>query len=221
LRSSPRRERHRQGNLRAPIGAKAPRSWSPRGRHGQAVSFFGRVDALVSNAGIQIGAPIEDFDFAKWKQMLAIHLDGAFLTTRAALKQKYRSSTQGVVLTLLPSRVPCRSSDWRAWRRAPWRRPELSVVRLLISARSFCANGEQVQDEGINVRAAISDHMPAGAKKPVYAPYVESRRAMLLRSSDSRTAEPVAIEDKSEEEPFWPGNGLIMFEDGERIVGAW
>ena len=42
----------------------------------KAVSAFGRIDVLVSNAGIQIVAPIEDFDFTKWKQMLAIHLDG-------------------------------------------------------------------------------------------------------------------------------------------------
>ncbi|MGB2586454.1 MAG: 3-hydroxybutyrate dehydrogenase, partial [Pseudolabrys sp.] len=43
----------------------------------RAISVFGRIDVLVSNAGIQIVAPLEDFDFAKWKQMLAIHLDGA------------------------------------------------------------------------------------------------------------------------------------------------
>ena len=43
----------------------------------KAVSSFGRIDVLVSN--IQIVAPLEEFDFAKWKQMLAIHLDGAFL----------------------------------------------------------------------------------------------------------------------------------------------
>ena len=38
---------------------------------------------LVSNAGIQIVKPVDDFPFADWKQLLAIHLDGAFLTTKA------------------------------------------------------------------------------------------------------------------------------------------
>ena len=43
----------------------------------QVISTFGRLDILVSNAGIQIVAPIVDFEFAKWKKLLAIHLDGA------------------------------------------------------------------------------------------------------------------------------------------------
>src|SRR5438067_13935070 len=50
------------------------------------VAKFGGVDVLVSNAGIQIVAPVESYDFGDWKKMLAIHLDGAFLTTRACLK---------------------------------------------------------------------------------------------------------------------------------------
>lgn len=46
---------------------------------------WGRIDVLVSNAGIQIVHPLEEFPFADWKKLLAIHLDGAFLTSRACL----------------------------------------------------------------------------------------------------------------------------------------
>jgi 3-hydroxybutyrate dehydrogenase len=50
---------------------------------------FGRLDILISNAGVQIINPIDQFAFADWKKMLAIHLDGGFLTTKAALRHMY------------------------------------------------------------------------------------------------------------------------------------
>ena len=59
---------------------------------------FGGVDVLVSNAGIQIVQPLDQFDFAKWRTMLAIHLDGAFLTTRAALRRMYRQGRGGSII---------------------------------------------------------------------------------------------------------------------------
>ncbi|NHZ77918.1 3-hydroxybutyrate dehydrogenase [Massilia sp. CCM 8695] len=59
---------------------------------------FGGIDVLVSNAGIQIVAPLQDFAFADWKKMLAIHLDGAFLSTRACLKVMYAQGRGGSVI---------------------------------------------------------------------------------------------------------------------------
>ncbi|EKZ95685.1 3-hydroxybutyrate dehydrogenase [Cupriavidus sp. TKC] len=59
---------------------------------------FGSIDILVSNAGIQIVNPIESYAFSDWKKMQAIHVDGAFLTTKAALKHMYKDDRGGVVI---------------------------------------------------------------------------------------------------------------------------
>ncbi|MFM8340535.1 MAG: SDR family NAD(P)-dependent oxidoreductase, partial [Fluviibacter sp.] len=61
------------------------------------VKAFGAIDILVSNAGIQIVWPIEEYPFADWKKMLAIHLDGAFLTTQAAIKHMYAKGSGRII----------------------------------------------------------------------------------------------------------------------------
>jgi len=62
-----------------------------------AADTYGGVDILVSNAGIQIVHPLDEFPFADWKRMLAVHLDGAFLTTRACLKPMYAAGGGSII----------------------------------------------------------------------------------------------------------------------------
>ena len=52
----------------------------------ECISVFGGLDILLSNAGIQIVHPFNEFPFAEWKDMMAVHADGAFLTSQAAYK---------------------------------------------------------------------------------------------------------------------------------------
>ncbi|WP_027967206.1 3-hydroxybutyrate dehydrogenase [Halomonas halocynthiae] len=63
----------------------------------EAVAKYGKIDILISNAGIQTVHPLVDFPFSDWKKMLSIHLDGAFLTTRACLKHMYNANYGRVI----------------------------------------------------------------------------------------------------------------------------
>jgi 3-hydroxybutyrate dehydrogenase len=64
----------------------------------QVIKSYGPIDILVSNAGIQIVNPIDQFTFSDWKKLLSIHLDGAFLTTRACVRSMYASGRGGSII---------------------------------------------------------------------------------------------------------------------------
>ena len=63
----------------------------------QVTKAWGPPDVLVSNAGIQHIDPIDSLALADWRRLLAIHLDGAFLTTRAFLRHLPKSSPGSVI----------------------------------------------------------------------------------------------------------------------------
>jgi len=52
-----------------------------------AVKAFGRVDVLVNNAGILRDKTLLKMDLAMWEAVVAVHMTGTFLCTRAAAKQ--------------------------------------------------------------------------------------------------------------------------------------
>jgi len=54
-----------------------------------ATAAFGRVDILVNNAGTAVAAPVHELPVAAWDRVMAVHLRGTFLMTRAVLPQMY------------------------------------------------------------------------------------------------------------------------------------
>lgn len=64
----------------------------------QIVKDFGRVDVLCTNAGITGGAPVEDYDFKDWKQMLDVNVNGTFLFAKEAGKHMIEKGNQGSIL---------------------------------------------------------------------------------------------------------------------------
>ncbi|WP_235815620.1 3-hydroxybutyrate dehydrogenase [Cypionkella psychrotolerans] len=63
----------------------------------QVVDQWGQIDVLVSNAGIQIVHKLEEFPFDDWKKLLSIHLDGAFLTSKACLPHMYKAGSGSII----------------------------------------------------------------------------------------------------------------------------
>jgi NAD(P)-dependent dehydrogenase (short-subunit alcohol dehydrogenase family) len=51
-----------------------------------AIDRFGRLDAVVSNAGIFNSVPFEDLSPGDWRQMLSVHLDGGFYLSQPAYR---------------------------------------------------------------------------------------------------------------------------------------
>jgi meso-butanediol dehydrogenase/(S,S)-butanediol dehydrogenase/diacetyl reductase len=61
---------------------------------------FGRLDALVNNAGIAVFKPILQTSFAEFREVLATNLDGAFLCTQAAAPLMLRGGRGGAVVNI-------------------------------------------------------------------------------------------------------------------------
>ena len=58
---------------------------------------FGRIDALVNNAGVAVFKPILQTSFEEWRHVLGTNLDGAFLCTQAAAPVMLRGGGGAVV----------------------------------------------------------------------------------------------------------------------------
>ena len=64
----------------------------------QMMGRFGSCDLVMSNAGIQIVHPFEEYPLADWQKMMSVHADGAFLVARAAYRRMKSSGKGGRIV---------------------------------------------------------------------------------------------------------------------------
>ena len=63
----------------------------------QVVLEFGRVDALVNNAGIAVFKPLLEHTYEEWSRVLAVNLTGPFLCTQACAPHMLKAGGGAVV----------------------------------------------------------------------------------------------------------------------------
>ncbi|MCR9138166.1 MAG: 3-hydroxybutyrate dehydrogenase [Alphaproteobacteria bacterium] len=61
------------------------------------IERYGRIDVLLSNAGVQIVHRVEDMTFDEWRKVMAIHLDGSFLVSKAVLPHMYERQSGAII----------------------------------------------------------------------------------------------------------------------------
>jgi len=63
----------------------------------QTVTRFGRIDALVNNAGIAVFKPLLEHSYAEWSRVMAVNLGGPFICTQACAPVMVRTGGGAVV----------------------------------------------------------------------------------------------------------------------------
>ena len=114
---------------------------------------FGRLDHVVVNAGVASGGSIADLDFAEWRRVLSINLDGAFLTFRTAMRL-IKEGGQGGSIVAVASAAGIKAEPGIAAYGA-------SKAGLVQLAKVAAKEGAP---EGIRVNAIL----PGGVETPVW-----------------------------------------------------
>jgi len=65
-----------------------------------ALEHFGRLDAMVANAGVPHGAPFLELDESMWERVLAVNLKGVFLCGQAAARAMVSAGRPGAIVNV-------------------------------------------------------------------------------------------------------------------------
>ena len=133
---------------------------------------FGRLDYAVANAGIAHGEPLANHDFEAWRRVLAVNLDGAFLTLRSALRL-IREGGRGRAIVVVASAAAVKAEPGiAAYGASKAGAPQLARVAA---------------KEGAADRIRVNAILPGGVETPIWRgmPFFDQ---LVQESGDERAA---------------------------------
>lgn len=165
------------------------------------------LDHAVINAGVAGAATIADHDFAEWRHILSVNLDGAFLTLRAAMRSM-RGRGGSIVLTASAAGV----------------KAEPGVAAYGCSKAALIHLAKVAAKEGAADAIRVNAIAPAGVETPVWdaVPMFAQRAAQIGRDAAfaelAAMATPLGRYAKAEE--IAAQIAFLLGEDAALITGA-
>jgi NAD(P)-dependent dehydrogenase (short-subunit alcohol dehydrogenase family) len=118
------------------------------------LSTDGRLDVLVNCVGVAAGSPLTDTEFAEWRRVMSVNLDGAFLATKHAMRAM--RATGGAIVHVGSA------SGTRAAAGAAAYSTSKAALRMLVQTAA-----KECRDAGLPIRINIVS--PAGVKTPMWS----------------------------------------------------
>jgi glucose 1-dehydrogenase len=149
---------------------------------------FGTIDILVSNAGIQRDAPLEQMTLDQWNKVLAVNLTGQFLCAREAVREFKR---RGVVkaVSCAAGKIICMSSVHQV---IPW----AGHVNYAASKGGVKLMMESIAQEVAPHRIRVNSVCPGAIRTPINTAAwstPEAYKALMTLVPYNRIGEPADI----------------------------
>jgi NAD(P)-dependent dehydrogenase (short-subunit alcohol dehydrogenase family) len=129
----------------------------------QAVAGFGRLDAVVSNAGIMVRKPVTELGLEEWQRVLGTNLTAAFLLAKHAAPHLRR--VQGAIVTIASTRALQSEPDTEAYSASKGGLVALThalAVSLGPQVRANCVSPGWIHTGAAELSAADHAQHPAG-----------------------------------------------------------
>lgn len=163
-----------------------------------------RLDHALINAGVANGGPLTELDFAEWRRILSINLDGAFLSLRCALRVMKRSEAGPKSAVLTSSAVGVRPFAGTA---------AYGSSKAAVAHLARIAAAEHIKD-----RIRINAVAPGRVETPIWTKTDSFRRAK--EAADAAGTEVPAPDDFVTADVLARQIGWLLSDEAENVTGT-